>query len=99
MQARMSGLSSALSRLSRQIGSPALERFEDKGLVRLDNSAQRSGLVGRGRAEKPMPPAKSRRRMNAAELGGLRQALAFDHRPGVIEPTLFLAQMRHRRPG
>ena len=33
--------------------------------------------------------------VNAAEFGGLRQALALDHRSGVIEPFLFLAQMRH----
>src|SRR6202035_2502286 len=36
-------------------------------------------------------------RMNAAQLRGLGQALALDHRPGVIEPFLLLAQMRHRR--
>src|SRR5271169_1856808 len=46
-----------------------------------------------------MPPAKRRRRMNAAELGCLRQALALDHRSGVIEPAVLLAQMRHRRLG
>ena len=88
-----------LSRLSRQIGPSALEGFEDEGLVRLDDSAQRSRLVGRRRAEKPMPPAEGRRRMNAAQLGGLRQAPAFDHRSGMIEPTLLLAQMRHGRFG
>ena len=46
-----------------------------------------------------MAPAEGRRRMNAAERRGLRQALAFDHRSGVIEPTILLAQMRHRRLG
>jgi hypothetical protein len=46
-----------------------------------------------------MSPAEGRRRMNAAERCGLRQALAFDHRSGVIEPALLLAQMRHRRFG
>src|SRR5271167_247910 len=46
-----------------------------------------------------MPPAKRRRRMNAAELGCLRQAFALDHRSGVIEPAVLLAQMRHRRLG
>ena len=95
----MPGLSIPLSRLSRQVGPSALEGFEDEGLIRLDDSAQRSGLVVGGRAQKPMPPAKSRRRMNAAKLGGLRQTLARDHRPGVIGPALLLAQMRHRRLG
>jgi hypothetical protein len=37
--------------------------------------------------------------MNAAQLRGLGQALALDHRPGVIEPFLLLAQMRRRRLG
>jgi hypothetical protein len=37
--------------------------------------------------------------MNAARFGGLRHALALDHRQGVIEPTILLAQMRHRRLG
>ena len=37
--------------------------------------------------------------MNAAQLRGLGQALALDHRPGVIKPFLLLAQMRHRRLG
>src|ERR1700734_24000 len=46
-----------------------------------------------------MSPAERRRRMNAAQLRGLGQALALDHRPGVIEPFLLLAQMRHRRLG
>src|ERR1700722_17547180 len=46
-----------------------------------------------------MPPPEGRRRMNAAQFRGLRQALALDHRPGLIEPSILLAQMRHRRPG
>ena len=46
-----------------------------------------------------MAPAEGRRRMNAAERRGLRQALALDHRSGVIEPAVLLAQMRHRRLG
>ena len=46
-----------------------------------------------------MSPAERRRRMDAAQLRGLGQALALDHRPGVIEPFLLLAQMRHRRLG
>jgi hypothetical protein len=46
-----------------------------------------------------MAPAEGRRRMNATERRGLRQALAFDHRSGVIEPAFLLAQMRHGRPG
>src|SRR5579863_2957928 len=46
-----------------------------------------------------MPPAERRGRMNAAQRRGLGQALAFDHCPGVIEPLLLLAQMRHRRFG
>jgi hypothetical protein len=58
-----------------------------------------AGLVARGGAEKPMAPAEGRRRVNAAERRGLRQALALDHRSGVIEPAVLLAQMRHRRLG
>src|ERR1700719_3277079 len=46
-----------------------------------------------------MPPAEGRRRMDAAERRSLRQALAFDHRSGVIEPAFLLAQMRHGRLG
>jgi hypothetical protein len=37
--------------------------------------------------------------MNAAQLRGLGQALALDHRPRVVGPFLLLAQMRHRRFG
>ena len=85
--------------LARQIGPPALEGFKDEGFVRLDDSAQLSGLVGGRSAQKPMPPAKRRRRMHPAKLGCLGQAFAFDHRPGVVEPTLPFVQMRHRRLG
>ena len=37
--------------------------------------------------------------MDAAQFRGLRQALALDHRLGVSEPLLLLAQMRHGRSG
>jgi hypothetical protein len=37
--------------------------------------------------------------MNPAQLHGLGEAFALDHRPGVIEQLLVLAQMRHRRLG
>ena len=96
---RMTGRSAPLARLSRQIGPAALEGFEDKGLIRLDDSAQRSRLVVGERAQKPMSPAERRRRMHPAKLGRLGQAFAFDHRPGVVEPTLPFVQMRHRRLG
>ena len=56
-------------------------------------------LVGGRSAQKPMPPAKRRRRMHPAKLGRLGQAFAFDHRPSVVEPTLPFVQMRHRRLG
>jgi hypothetical protein len=46
-----------------------------------------------------MPPAERRRRMDAAERRGLRQAFALDHRARVIKPFFLLAQMRHRRLG
>src|ERR1700734_4492559 len=46
-----------------------------------------------------MPPAKGGGRMDAAEFCGLRQAHALDHRLGVIEPALLLAQVRHGRFG
>src|ERR1700733_8075044 len=46
-----------------------------------------------------MPPAEGRRRMNAAQLRGLGQTLALDHRARVNRPFLLLAQMRHRRLG
>ena len=35
-----------------------LEGFENEGLIRLNNSAQRSRLVVGRRAQKPMPPAE-----------------------------------------
>ena len=57
------------------------------------------GLVHRGRAEKPMPPAKGCARVDAAKFGGLHQAFAFDHRLGMVEPTVLLSQPRHRRLG
>src|SRR5271165_2458334 len=44
---RTPGRPAALARLARQSGPPALAGFEDEGLVRLDDSGQRSGLVGR----------------------------------------------------
>jgi hypothetical protein len=46
-----------------------------------------------------MPPAKGRRRMNAAKLGGFREGSAFDHGAGMVEPTVLLAQPRQRRLG
>ena len=46
-----------------------------------------------------MPPAKRRRRMDAAQFRGLGQALALNHGPGVSVPFVLLAQMRHRRLG
>src|ERR1700723_4077561 len=46
-----------------------------------------------------MTPAEGRRRMDAAERRGLRQAFSLDHRPGVIKPFFLLAQMRHWRLG
>ena len=49
MEARMSGLAAPFARRARQIGPAALEGFEDKGLIRLDNPAQRSRFVVRGR--------------------------------------------------
>jgi hypothetical protein len=93
---RMTGRSAPSARLSRQIGPPGRDGFEDEGLVRL-KIPLRSRLVVGGRAEKPMPPAEGGRRMDAAQLSGLGQALALDHRLGVIEATLLLAQMPHRR--
>jgi hypothetical protein len=79
--APVSGRSAPLSRRSRQIGPSAFEGFENEGLVRLDDSAQRSRLCrGRARGE-AMAPAEGRRRMNAAQLRGLGQALAH-RRPG-----------------
>jgi hypothetical protein len=84
---------------ARQVGPPAFEGFEDEGFVRFDDPAQASRLVGGRRAQKPMPPAEGRRRMNAAQLRGLSQALALDHRARVSRPFLLLAQMRHRRFG
>ena len=76
-----------------------LKDFEEEGLVGLDDAGQRSGLVRRRRAEKPVTPAKGGRRMNAAEICGLRQASAFDHRLGVVDPEFPLAQARDRRFG
>jgi hypothetical protein len=46
-----------------------------------------------------MAPANRRRGRGAAQLSGLGQTFALDHRPGVIEPPLLLAQMRHRGLG
>ena len=37
IKARMPGSSATLSRLSRQVGPAALERFEDEGFVRFDD--------------------------------------------------------------
>ena len=56
------------------------------------------GLSSAARQE-PMPPAERGGRMDAAQFRGLRQALALDHRLGVSEPLLLLAQMRHGRSG
>ena len=56
------------------------------------------GLSSAG-SRRTMPPAEGGGRMDAAQFSGLRQAHALDHRLGVIEPALLLAQMGHRRPG
>ena len=58
-----------------------------------------SGLVGRGSAQKPVTPAKRRRRMHAATFSGLGRLLSFDHRLGVVNPALLFVKMRHRRLG
>ena len=46
-----------------------------------------------------MAPAKGCARVDAAKFGGLQQASAFDHRLGMVEPTVLLSQPRHRRLG
>ena len=74
--------------MCRRRGRPRRSRCWDRSITSRANSSSI-----------PMPPAEGRRWVNAAEFGGLRQALALDHRSGVIEPFLFLAQMRHGRRG
>jgi hypothetical protein len=46
-----------------------------------------------------MAPENRRRGRGAAQLSGLGQTFVLDHRLGVIEPALLLAQIRHRGPG
>jgi hypothetical protein len=70
IEAGMFRRSSTFARLAGQIGPAALEGFEKEGLVGLDDAGQRSRLVSRRRSEKPVTPAKSGRRMNAAEICG-----------------------------
>ena len=78
----MAGRPTPFSRLAWQIGPTALEGFENEGLIRFDDPAQRSRLVVRWRAEKPMPPAERRRWMDAAEFRGLRQTSCPRSSPG-----------------
>src|ERR1700749_4252901 len=99
MEARMSGLAAPFARLARQIRPTAFEGFEHESLVGFNDSPQRPGLVGRRGPAKPMPPAERRRRMYPAQLRGLGETLALDHRPRVRVPFVLLAQMRHRRFG
>ena len=77
----------SFARGARQIGPSAFEGFEDEGLVRFDRSRLSFAACGEpARAETDARQRNGRRRMNAAQLRGLGQALALDHRPGVIEP-------------
>ena len=96
-EARVLRLAAPLARLAGKTGAAALEQFQDERLVRLDNSGQRLGLVQGGRAEKPVSPAERRGRVDAAALCGLGEAGSLEHRLGVVEPLLLLAQPRHRR--
>jgi hypothetical protein len=99
ISSRVPGLAASPARRARKVGPSALDRFENEGFIGFDDPAQGSRLVDGRRAQKPMPSAERRRRMDAEQRRGLGQALVLDHRPGVIEPLLLLAQMRHRRFG
>jgi hypothetical protein len=84
--------------LTRRVGQRPLKDSRTKVSPASTIPLGTRGFVG-ARAEKPMAPAKRRCRMDAAQLSGLGQTFALDPRPGVIEPALLLAQMRHRGVG
>jgi hypothetical protein len=95
----MSGLAASLAGFARQTGAAPLERFENKDFVRFHNPLQRPRLVERRGAQEAMPPTIGGRGVDAAALGRLGQADAFDHRLRLIEPAILLAQPSHRRLG
>jgi hypothetical protein len=89
---------SAISGMNEGQRTEAIAALEKASAVGAEGrgSAKKAGKRGR---QKDALGTTSHERVAAAQLRGLGQALALDHRPGVIEPFLLLAQMRHRRLG
>src|SRR3954466_14844976 len=77
----------------------ALERFQNEGLVALNNARQRLRLVGRQCGEEPVPPAECGGVVHTAAPRRFGKADAVDHRPGLLAPLLAHAQLCQRRLG
>ena len=96
-RARMPGRSASLTRLARQVGPAALEGFEDEGLVASTIPLKLRGLSSAGAGTDAASGTRwsdGRRTVSRSSPGS-----SLDHRLGVSEPLLLLAQMRHGRSG
>ena len=91
-QPALARLAAALARCAWQAATLAFEGFENKRLIRLDNSGQTRGLVLVERRQEAMPPAERGGVVDAAALGRLGDCLASDQRPRLIRPALRIAQ-------
>ena len=69
-----------------------LERLEDEGLIGRDDARKALWLVVIEHGEKSMSPPEGGAGIYLATLGRLGQALSFDQRSRVIEPTFLVVQ-------
>src|ERR1019366_2799950 len=98
-QASLARLAAALARGTRQAGSLALERFQDKGFVGVHDPGELAGFVERRCREKPVTPAERGGRGDTATFRRFRQAFAGDQGLGLRLPTILHAQTRQRCSG
>jgi hypothetical protein len=77
-QASFARFTAALPSGTRQAGSLALERFQNKGLVGLDDPGEFAGFVERWRRKKSVAPAECRGDGDAATFRRLDQAFSGD---------------------
>jgi len=91
-QASFARLSATFTSGTRQAGPLALERFQNKGLVGLDDPGELDGLVERRRRKKSVAPAECGGDGDATTFRRLDQAFAGDQGLRLRLPTFFHAQ-------